>query len=213
MKKVVAINGSPRKRYNTATLLNSALEGARAVGADTEYIDLIDLEYRGCISCFACKSLTNPGKGKCNLIDDLYIELNEILKCDAIIVGSPIYLGDVTGITRSFLERLLFPFVSYDKEESMKFDGKIDSAFIFTMNCPEDKARVIYDSLFQSHVDVMKFLNGSSEYFIAADTYQFDDYSKYAVSRFNLEAKAQTRDEVFPETMKAAFELGQRLGK
>ncbi|XWX63056.1 flavodoxin family protein [Desulfitobacterium sp. AusDCA] len=47
--KVIAINGSPRKNKNTATLLNKALEGA-----ETELIHLYDLNYKGCVSCFAC---------------------------------------------------------------------------------------------------------------------------------------------------------------
>lgn len=51
--KVIAINGSPRK--NTATLLAKALEGASSCGAETELIHLYDHNYKGCVSCFACK--------------------------------------------------------------------------------------------------------------------------------------------------------------
>jgi multimeric flavodoxin WrbA len=50
--KILAINGSPRKNWNTATILNSALEGAISVGAQTEMIHLYDFNYKGCISCF-----------------------------------------------------------------------------------------------------------------------------------------------------------------
>ena len=53
--KILAINGSPRKNSNTATLLKKALEGAAAQGAETELIHLYDLNFKGCISCFACK--------------------------------------------------------------------------------------------------------------------------------------------------------------
>ncbi len=52
---VVAINGSPRKNWNTAILLNKALEGAAAKNASTELIHLYDLNFKGCVSCFACK--------------------------------------------------------------------------------------------------------------------------------------------------------------
>ena len=41
--EVLAINGSPRKQWNTATLLNNALEGASSQGAETELINLYDL--------------------------------------------------------------------------------------------------------------------------------------------------------------------------
>ena len=53
--KVLAINGSPRKTWNTATLLRNTLDGAASQGAETELVHLYDLDYTGCTSCFACK--------------------------------------------------------------------------------------------------------------------------------------------------------------
>ena len=53
--KIIAINGSPRKKWNTSTLLENALEGAASQGAETELIHLYDLDYKGCTSCCACK--------------------------------------------------------------------------------------------------------------------------------------------------------------
>ena len=50
--KVIGINGSPRKTWHSAQLLDNALVGARAAGAETKRIDLFDLDFRGCISCF-----------------------------------------------------------------------------------------------------------------------------------------------------------------
>ncbi|GAB6266704.1 MAG: hypothetical protein STSR0001_21510 [Methanothrix sp.] len=55
MGRVIAINGSPRKTWNTTTLLENALRGAESAGAKTELVHLYDLEYKGCTSCFACK--------------------------------------------------------------------------------------------------------------------------------------------------------------
>ena len=52
--KAIAINGSPRKKWNTAILLENALKGAESEGAETEIINLYDLDYKGCKSCFAC---------------------------------------------------------------------------------------------------------------------------------------------------------------
>jgi multimeric flavodoxin WrbA len=53
---VIGINGSPRKQWNTATLVTKALEGAAALGAATEQFHLYDLDFKGCKSCFACKT-------------------------------------------------------------------------------------------------------------------------------------------------------------
>jgi len=58
--KVIAVNGSPRKKWNTATLLHKALDGAKSIGAQTEFIHLYDLNFKGCTSCFACKKRAIP---------------------------------------------------------------------------------------------------------------------------------------------------------
>lgn len=53
--KILAVNGSSRKIWNTAILLNKALEGAESQGAETELVHLYDRNFKGCTSCFACK--------------------------------------------------------------------------------------------------------------------------------------------------------------
>ena len=91
---IIGINGSPRKKWNTATLLTKALEGAASQGADTELVHLYDLDYKGCISCFACKIIDGPHNGRCAVKDDLSPILKKIEdEADAIILGSPIYFG------------------------------------------------------------------------------------------------------------------------
>jgi multimeric flavodoxin WrbA len=54
--QLIAINGSPRKNWNTAKLLEQAIEGAKSLGAQTELIHLYDLNFQGCTSCFACNA-------------------------------------------------------------------------------------------------------------------------------------------------------------
>ena len=111
--RVLAFNGSPRKNWNTATLLNKALDGAASKGAATEMIHLYDLGFKGCMSCFACKLIGGKSFGKCATKDELTPILQSIEAADAIILGSPIYFGRVTGEMRSFMERLWFPYLEY----------------------------------------------------------------------------------------------------
>ena len=105
---IMAFNGSPRKDWNTANLLNKALEGAASKGATTELIHLYDLNYKGCISCFACKTKNGKSYGRCPVNDDLKDVFRKVEEVDAIILGSPIYFGRVSGEMASFLDRLLF---------------------------------------------------------------------------------------------------------
>lgn len=207
--KIIAFNGSPRKSWNTATLLEKALEGASSKGAETELINLYDLNYKGCASCFACKKIGSKSYGKCALKDDLSPILDKIEEADGIILGSPIYLGSITGEMKSFLERLIFPYLVYDADYSSLFKKKINTAFIYTMGI--DEQRLLnsgYDSHFNINKTFLERIFGKFESLILTDAYQFDDYSKYVSSAFDPEKKAQRRQEQFPIDCEKAFELG-----
>lgn len=211
MKTIIAINGSPRKNYNTAALLKEALRGAADAGAETELIHLSDLNFRGCMSCFGCKRLGNdPDNGKCRWKDDLSPVLDKIEKADALIIGSPIYIFDVTGPVRCFLERLLFPRISYDGANAPKRSEKINCGFIFTQNHPLEKSED-FEPIYAANTKLLRILGGKVERLIAAETYQFDDYSKYACSRFDEPERRRIRDERFPHTLSEAYALGQRM--
>ena len=108
MKKVIVLNASPRKNFNTAKLLVEAQKGAEAAGASVEYIYLVDINYKGCMSCFACKRKGSTTNGLCAFKDDLRPVLEKILQTDAVIIGSPIYYSYPTGMFRNLIERMLF---------------------------------------------------------------------------------------------------------
>jgi len=210
--KVIAINGSPRKKWNTAILLNKALEGAASKGAETELIHLYDLNYKGCISCFACKLKDGKSYGKCALKDDLLPIFNKIEDVDALILGSPIYWGAATGEIRSFIERLMFQYSVYDPDRSTLFKKKISTSFIYTMGATESQIKEMgYEQNLKIIEMAMKRIFGSSESLFVTDTYQFDDYSKYVSTLFNEEKKSKRREEEFPNDCKKAFEMGVRL--
>jgi multimeric flavodoxin WrbA len=210
--KVLAFNGSPRKTWNTATLLNKALEGAASREAETELIHLYDLDYKGCRSCFACKTKEGKSYGKCAVKDDLQPILRKVEEADAIILGSPIYFGTVTGAMRSFMERLMFPYLKYTNPPQSLFPKKINTAFIYTMNVTEELMREFgWDRHLGMNEMVLRMLFGASESLFSFDTYQFDDYSKVVVEMFDPEKKAQRRREVFPLECDKAFEMGARL--
>ena len=100
--KVIAINGSARKNFNTAKMLNSALGKAKELGCETELINLYDKPFKGCISCFACKLKNSKTNGLCAYKDDLRPILEKCLYADVIILGAPIYYDMPSGVSRSF---------------------------------------------------------------------------------------------------------------
>lgn len=210
--KIVAVNGSPRKAQNTAMLLEAALEGAGKAGAKGEVINLYDLNFKGCCSCFACKLKGGRSYGKCAMQDDLTPVLEKIAQADALVMGTPVYFGNATGEFRSFYERLLFPYFVYDKSYSSLWERKIKTAIIYTMNIKEEMAlEWNYPKSLGTLTGYAARLFGSCEPFFAYDTYQFDDYSKYVCEAFDPVHKAKRRKEAFPEDLERAKSLGARL--
>ena len=211
--KIIAVNGSPRKNWNTHILLESCLKGAKEAGAETELIHLYDIDFKGCTSCFACKR-KGIAPGKCAMRDDLAPILQRICECDALVLGSPIYMEDVTGEMRSFWERLLFPYMSYELKPSF-FGKKIKTAFIYTMNLPRFILPLVgYYRFIHDHKRKMKeVFGGRSESLLVTSTYQFSDYSKYAVTVFDGKRRLERRKTVFPKDCEKAFWLGKRLCK
>lgn len=210
--KVVAFNGSPRKSWNTANLLKMALEGAASQGAATELINLYDLNFKGCISCFECKRTNGPNYGRCAVKDDLKPVLQKAAVADVLILGSPIYLGAVTGVMHAFLERLIFPYLSYNADHTSLFGRKIQTGFIYTFGAPEERMKKMgFDQPTQVNEWLLGYIFGASETLLVNDTYQFDDYSKYETSGINAAEKLKRRNEEFPRECKKAFEMGVRL--
>jgi len=212
--KVMAFNGSPRKKWNTATLLEKALEGAASQGAETELIHLYDLAFKGCVSCFACKTKGGLSYGRCAVKDDLAPILKKGEAADSVILGSPIYYGTVSGEMRSFMERLMFPNMTYTDPPQSLFPKKINTGFIYTMNAtPEDMERFGLDQHIVLNERLLQMIFGASESLLSFDTYQFKDYSKVVADRFDPEKKAKRRKEIFPEDCGKAFDMGVRFAE
>ncbi|MCD7811300.1 MAG: flavodoxin family protein [Ruminococcus sp.] len=195
--KVYAINGSPRRNKNTATLLDKALEGVKAKypDAETERIDLYTLKYTGCRSCFACKRKDGASYGKCAIKDDLQPVLEKLATADGVIFGSPIYYRTITDQLHSFYERLLFPYMTYKIGYPTLVENKMKTACIYTMNV--DEKEMLRDG-YREYMNLFEmFLEGyfsKPEILFAFDTYQFDDYSKYVCETFTAEEKSAHRE-------------------
>lgn len=99
--KIIAINGSPRKGKNTAIMLQTALDAAAELGAVTELVELSDYHLKFCTGCNSCLRNTS-----CAITDDDNQLLHEkLLAADGVILGSPCYFGNVSGIMKNFMDR------------------------------------------------------------------------------------------------------------
>jgi len=211
MKKIVAINCSPRTAWNTATLVREAAKGAEAQGAEVEIIDLYKLEtFTGCVSCFGCKLPNNLGRCICK--DGLAPVLEAIRNADGLIIGTPNYLGDVTAGFRALYERLIFQSLTYKTEVRSYNQKQIPVLMIMTSNASEDfYAQIGYDQILQRYQGSFNTFVGPTRILISSDTLQVKDYSRYNWTMFDPEAKKDRHEKVFPEDKKKAFALGEQM--
>ncbi|MFP3043751.1 flavodoxin family protein [Treponema primitia] len=210
--KTIAINGSPRKGWNTHILVEEALKGAASKGSDTELVNLYDLNFKGCISCFECKRRGGKSFGRCAAGDDLKPVLDRIHTCDALIIGSPIYISEVTAAVRALFERLTFQYITYSKDRKTFFTRRVPTALIYTMNISEPAIESMgYAEKFKFYEDRFNQIIGPAKTLVSTETWQTTDYSKYEMTMFDGEARKKRREEIFPQDKRKAFELGAGL--
>jgi multimeric flavodoxin WrbA len=101
-KQVMIVNGSPRRKGNSATLSKQVADGARGAGAKVEAFFLHAMEIKACTACNACRKKL---KKDCILKDDMKILYPKLIGADAIVIASPIYWFTVSGQTKVFMDR------------------------------------------------------------------------------------------------------------
>ena len=166
-KKIIAVNASPRKGWNTDTLVSDAVRGAEEAGAVVECFDLYRLEkFTGCISCFGCKK--EQFKGHCICRDGLTPVLDAIREADGLILGTPNYLGDVSAVFRALYERLVFQNLTYNREMPCCNPNPIPVLLIMTSNAP-----AAFDmQILQKYQQTLSGFVGPTEVFASGDTLQ-----------------------------------------
>ena len=210
MKKIIIIDGGPRKNFNTASMLQKFAEGATSVSDKIEVktVRLYGLDYKGCMSCMACK-IKGKASNVCKFKDALTPVLEEIAEADGLALGSPIYFGDVTGQMRTFLERLAFPWLSYN-DYSMMAPKRMPVVLMETMNgTPERNNSQGYGSMEYCIQTAL----GEPEHLIAYNTYQVKNYERFELASFSEEAKRQWRDEHWEQDLQKAFDAGKQMAE
>ena len=211
MKKIIAVNASPRKEWNTGTMIRETAKGAESAGAEVKVYDLYKLEkFTGCISCFGCKRPEHSGKCICR--DGLAPVLEDIRTADGLILGTPNYLGDVSAGLRSLYERLVFQYITYKTEPRSYNDRRIPVLFIMTSNAPEEFYPLIgYDKMLSGYQNTLSAFIGPTKVLISGNTLQINDYDRYNWTMFDAEGKKERHETVFPLEKQNAYSLGAEM--
>lgn len=127
--KVLGLVGSPREGGNTEIMVKEILEGASENGAETKIYNLNELDIKPCQACMHCK--TNDGECKTN--DDMQILYKELAESDAFVLGSPIYMWQMTAQAKLFTDRL-YALMGFPEKL-----GKTSSALVFSQGNPDGR--------------------------------------------------------------------------
>ncbi|KAJ3434962.1 nad(p)h-dependent fmn-containing oxidoreductase ywqn-related [Anaeramoeba flamelloides] len=102
--KVVAINGSPRPRGNTFSLIKKMFEVFQKSDVETELVNIGNKNIKGCRACMKCLEL---GNYKCVIDDDIVNEtIQKLVKADGIILATPVYCAGPSGQMKCFMDRV-----------------------------------------------------------------------------------------------------------
>jgi multimeric flavodoxin WrbA len=97
---ILAIYGSPRRKGNTARLLDRAVEGALDAGAQVEKVVLRDLKMSPCLEIYGCKKT-----GRCVIKDDFEKIYDQLMACSGLMLASPIFFYSVSATTKILMDR------------------------------------------------------------------------------------------------------------
>ena len=122
--KVVAFNGSPRRDGNTTILIRHVFSELEGAGIATELVQLADRPIHGCIACEQCIKNRNR---RCAVTDDAANEYIEKMEgADGIILGSPVYIQDVTPEMKALIDRAGY----VGRANGEMFTGKVGAVLV-----------------------------------------------------------------------------------
>jgi multimeric flavodoxin WrbA len=155
--KIMGFIASPHKEGNTAWIVNKILEGAKEQGAETQAWYFSDLDIKPCRGCLGC----HKGDGGCIVNDDMQKIYAAFEHADAIVFGSPIYMGQMSAQAKIFTDRLFAQisprFSPHFKERAVK------KKLILTFNQGNPDT-----SMFQQYIDYTKHIFEMLEFDVKA---------------------------------------------
>lgn len=101
-KKLLAILGSPKKNGNAGKMLDIAIESAKKLGWDIDFVWLYEKNITWCKGCMNCKTT-----GVCIIQDDITSIREMLIKCDVVVLSAPTYFANVPAIVKNLFDRLV----------------------------------------------------------------------------------------------------------
>ncbi|WP_286906836.1 flavodoxin family protein [Clostridium sp. UBA1652] len=130
MAKVVAFIGSARKNGNVDTIVQEIINGIEYKNVTVKKFYLNNMNIKGCQGCLYCRKVHN-----CSIKDDMQEVYEEIKKAEYIIIGSPVYICQVSAQTKLLLDRL-YPLTEINKSKHTPRFGRKKLIMVYTQAAP-----------------------------------------------------------------------------
>ena len=101
--KALIVNGSIRRNGNTDILIRHIIAGASDGSVEITVHALRDLQIGQCIGCYRCRNAST-----CSQNDDMTALRGDLSSSDVLVFASPLYWGGVTGLMKTFIDRMFF---------------------------------------------------------------------------------------------------------
>jgi multimeric flavodoxin WrbA len=213
-KKIMIIDGGPRKNMNTAQMIDKFIDGVKSTGGDIEvkHVRLYDYDFHGCYSCMLCKMRNSKFHDYCGRKDGISDVLKEAAYADGIVFASPIFYGDITAQTKCFFERLTYPWLNYEEMSFNPPKKNMPCAIIYTMNASKEYQQGM-ENMYQANEELFSKFFSKPERILALSTKQVKDYSRFEFTDDWAQSHDKWHDEHFAEELQNAFDSGKRMAK
>ncbi len=162
--KLVAVNGSPRKDGNTSAMLKEIVALAEKKGIETKFYNLVDMHVADCKGCQNCK--TNQ---TCAQRDDMSQVIEAIQESEFVLLGSPVYMGDETGLMKCMADRLYCLLAPGDGSKEFKTRLAPGKRVMLLMTCGMANGDKLYNYILTRYFRLLVKL------------LEFDDYHSYII--------------------------------
>ena len=149
--KVLGFNASPRKNGNTAWVINKILEKSNV---ETEFYNFADLNIKPCQGCLGCHKDGNNG---CVINDDMQKLYKELENADTLILGSPIYMGQMTAQAKTFIDRLFAHISPRFSPHYQEKEKKTKLILVFTQGNPDKSKFQVYIEYTKQMFQLLEF--------------------------------------------------------
>jgi len=150
--KIIGFCGSPRKEGNTAWVINTILDSAKEQGAEVESWHFSDLEISPCKGCLGCVQ-----SGKCAINDDMQKLYGALEEADALVLGSPVYMGQMSAQAKTFTDRLFAHITPRFSPRFKEENAGKKLVLVFTQGNPDTAMFKIYFDYTKSMFQMLEF--------------------------------------------------------